>query len=179
MSINTLVLASLMMVVGTPVLLLGLQWYKCTTTSSSGTNVLLLLSSGIYVLLLFSSGTVVLLPLGRRLSRYNCLDATQVIALYINITYMKDKASLCQGLEHECQQMSIYTYVYFRGSDTGVLLPPRGIQSRYSYDLEPFGGHTSTFEQQYICTIPAWWYICTTWYVCTTPHGGKSVCRST
>ncbi len=42
---------------------------------------------------------------------------------------MKHKASLCQGLEHECQQMSINTYVYLRGSGTSVLLPPQGGKS--------------------------------------------------
>ena len=152
MSINTLVLASPMMVDSTPVLLLGLQWYKCTTTSSSGTNVLLLFSSGIYVLLLFSSDTLVLLLLGRRMTRYNCLVDTQVIALYINIAYENHQSSLCQGLEHVCQQMSINTYVYVRGSDTYVLLPPQGTTPCYDYLFEGSSGDTSTSPQWYLCT---------------------------
>ena len=72
MSINTLVWASLMIVFGTPVLLLG---FKRLLICSS-TNELLLMSSGTYILLLFSSDTLVLLLLGRCIDRYNCLVDT-------------------------------------------------------------------------------------------------------
>jgi len=61
-----------MMVVGTPVLLLGFK----STTFGSGTLVLLLSGRRIDNWLLIGSGTVVLLLNGRRIGRYNCLVDT-------------------------------------------------------------------------------------------------------